>query len=110
MLFVDDSLEKCRKIMEVRKLKQRKYMDVCLPSSVDESSGYHMDCYCRFTTLLKPDREYLATLNKEQKKFSSTKTRSSIGASFIATNRGFLSSNAFFARERIRNSKEQNKP
>ena len=87
-LFTDDSLEKCRKIMEVRKLKQRKHMDVCLPSSVDESSGYHMDYYRRFTALVKPDREYLATLNKKQKKISSTKTRSSTGASFIATKSG----------------------
>ena len=39
VLFADDSLEKCRKILEVT--KQRKYMDVCVPSSVDESSGYH---------------------------------------------------------------------
>ena len=75
VLFTDDSLEKCRKILEVRKLEQRKYMDVCVPSSVDENSGYHMDCYGRFTALVKPDREYLATLNKEQKKVSSTKSR-----------------------------------
>ena len=85
VLFADDSLEKCRKILEVRKLEQRKYMDDCVPSSVDENSGYHMDCYRRFTALVKPDRECLVTLNKGQKKVSSTKTRSSIGASFIAT-------------------------
>ena len=66
-------------------LKQRKYLDICVPSSADESSGYHMDCYRRFTALVKPDRECLVTLNKEQKKVSSTETRSSIGASFIAT-------------------------
>ena len=68
VLFADDSLEKCRKILEVRKLEQRKFMDDCVPSSVDENSGYHMDCYRRFTALVKPDREYLATLNKELKK------------------------------------------
>ena len=91
-------------------LKQRKYLDICVPSSADESSGYHMDCYRRFTALVKPDREYLVTLDKEQKKVSSTKTRSSIGAPSLQQDLAFLSSNAFFARKRIRNSKEQRKP
>ena len=75
-------------------------MDVCLPSFVDESSGYHKDCYRRFTALVKPDREYLATLNKEQKKVSSTKTRSSTGASFIATTSGVFVKQCIFYKKK----------
>ena len=81
-------------------LKQRKYLDICVPSSADESSGYHMDCYRRFTALVKPDREYLATLNKEQKKVSSTKTRSSTGASFIATISGVFVKQCIFCKKK----------
>ena len=100
VLLANDSWEKCRKILEVRKLKQRKYMDVCVPSSVDESSGYLMDCCRRFTALVKPDREYLATLNKEQKKVSSTITRSSTGASFIATISGVFVKQCIFCKKK----------
>ena len=81
-------------------------MNVCVPSSVDESSGYHMDCYRRFTALVKQDRGYLVTLNEEQKKVS----RSSTGAFFIATTSDVFVKQNIFSKKRIRNSKEQNTP
>ena len=87
-------------------LKQRKYLDICVPSSADESSGYHMDCYRRFTALVKQDRGYLVTLNEEQKKVS----RSSTGAFFIATTSDVFVKQYIFSKKRIRNSKEQNTP
>ena len=75
-------------------------MDICVPSSVDETSGYHMDCYGIFIALVKPDREYLATLNIEQKKVSSTKTRSSTVASFIATTAGVFVKQCIFCKKK----------
>ena len=75
-------------------------MDICVPSSVDESSGYHMDCYGIFIALVKPDREYLATLHIEQKKVSSTKTRSSTVASFIATTAGVFVKQCIFCKKK----------
>ena len=75
-------------------------MDVWFPSSVDESSSYHMDCYRRFTALVKPGRECLVTLNKEHKKISSMKTRSSTNASFIATTPGIFVKQCIFCKKK----------
>ena len=65
-------------------LKQRKYMDVCVPSSVDESSGYHMNSY-----------ELLWT-----------KTRSSTGASFISTTSGVFVKQCIFCKKKDKKFKE----
>ena len=65
-------------------LKQRKYMDVCVPSSVDESSGYHMNSY-----------ELLWT-----------KTRSSTGASFISTTSGVFVKQCIFCKKKNKKFKE----
>ena len=81
-------------------------MNVCVPSSVDESSGYHMDCYRRFTALVKQDRGYLVTLNEEQKKVS----RSSTGAFFIATTSDVFVKQYIFSKKRIRNSRSKTHP
>ena len=59
-----------------------------------------MDCYRRFTAFVKPEREYLATLNKEQRKVSSTKTRFSTGASFISTTSGAFVKRCIFCKKK----------
>ena len=59
-----------------------------------------MDCYRRFTAFVKPEREYLATLNKEQRKVSSTKTRSSTGASFISATSGAFVKRCIFCKKK----------
>ena len=81
-------------------MKQRKYIDICVPSSVGEGSDYYMDCYGIFIALVKPGREYLATLNKEQKKVSSAKPRSPTVASFIATTSGVFVKQCIFCKKK----------
>ena len=59
-----------------------------------------MNCYRRFTAFVKPERDNLPTLNKEQEKLSSTKTRSSTGASFISTTSGIFVKQCIFCKKK----------
>lgn len=52
-LFTEKSLEKCSKVLQIRKLNNYKFSDVNLPNTVDKFSGYHSACYRAFTAVAK---------------------------------------------------------
>ena len=68
--FNESSLEKCRSILEVRKLQNLKYSTVTLPSTVDLIQGYHTSCYRRFVALSKAHRINIETTKMESSKNS----------------------------------------
>lgn len=51
-LFSEDSIEKCRNILRLRKFHNLKYKDVILPDEIFDSA-YHRSCYKTFTALKK---------------------------------------------------------
>lgn len=60
MLFISESLEKCKNILSIRKKFKLKYANIELPSTVDEVHGYHVQCYKNFTSV---NRKYLCDDN-----------------------------------------------
>ena len=58
-LFNMESFSLCKKILQLRKDSKLKYGNVELPDDVDETHGYHMKCYKKFTALSKPQIEKL---------------------------------------------------
>ena len=49
--FVDYTLDKCRTVISIRKAKNLKYKEVVLPENVNKKTGYHAECYRKFTAL-----------------------------------------------------------
>ena len=58
-LFREETLEKCKFILALRKQHNLKYKNVVLPVTVDGFYGIHLDCYKRFTA-------FSATLQKDK--------------------------------------------
>lgn len=52
-LFTEQTLEKCKSVLSVRNAHNLKYRGLCLPTAVDEISGYHSGCYRNFTAVAK---------------------------------------------------------
>lgn len=52
ILFSEETLKKCRTILELRKKHNLKFKDITLPVDLYES-GYHRQCYKSFTGLMK---------------------------------------------------------
>lgn len=50
LLFSEETLKKCRRILDLRKHHNLKYKDVILPSDLYDC-GYHRSCYRLFTAL-----------------------------------------------------------
>ncbi|CAH2102423.1 unnamed protein product [Euphydryas editha] len=50
LIFSEETLNKCRRILDLRKHHNLKYKDVILPSDVYDC-GYHCSCYRVFTAL-----------------------------------------------------------
>ena len=49
--FDDHTLDKCSKVLSIRKAKNLKYKEVVLPENVNKKTGYHAECYRKFTAL-----------------------------------------------------------
>ena len=50
--FVDRTLDKCRTVLSIPKVKNLKYKKVVLPGNVNnKKTGYHPECYRKFTAL-----------------------------------------------------------
>ena len=50
--FVDHTLDKCRTVLSIRKVKNRKYKEVVLPENVNnKKTRYHAEYYRKFTAL-----------------------------------------------------------
>ena len=65
--FNEQSLHKCRKVLETRKQQLLKYAEVALPENISSGKGYHMPCYRKFVALSKAQREKLkANCHKEE--------------------------------------------
>ena len=47
--FDDHTLDKCSKVLSIRKAKNLKYKEVVLPENVNKKTGYHAECYRKFT-------------------------------------------------------------
>ena len=62
ILFNENSLPKCQEILSLRKGQGLRYSTFELPTKMDKSHGYHMECYRKFTALSKAQREKLGCL------------------------------------------------
>ena len=50
--FVDYTLDKCGKVLSIRKLKILKYKEFVLSENINnKKTGYHAECYRKFTAL-----------------------------------------------------------
>lgn len=52
ILFVVDKLKKCQEVLNVRFKYKLKYSDIELPIEINETDGYHRQCYSSFTALM----------------------------------------------------------
>lgn len=59
ILFVSEKLQKCQKVLSVREKYKLKYNDIKLPAEVNETDGYHRQCYSVFTALMTKYRDSL---------------------------------------------------
>ncbi|KAH0534606.1 hypothetical protein KQX54_005825 [Cotesia glomerata] len=64
--FVEDKLKKCKEVLQIRVNFKLKYNSVQLPEQVNDTDGYHSNCYSSFTALMTKYRN-LSEIN-----FSST--------------------------------------
>ena len=65
----ENSLKTCSAILEITKKDNLLYQDIHqLPSTVDSFSGFHKDCYQRFTGLPKKQRADLLMQMKNRNK------------------------------------------
>ena len=60
--FTEESLKKCKDVLEYRQNKEyrrkSKYVDIKLPSEVDQTLGYHYSCYKCFTSIPKSKNDH----------------------------------------------------
>ncbi|XP_063977427.1 uncharacterized protein LOC135162657 [Diachasmimorpha longicaudata] len=68
MLFTQKSLQRCKKVLQIRKNNKLKFKNVILPFWVNTTDGYHAKCYKYFTTLPHTCREKPKSIPKEQSK------------------------------------------
>ena len=73
ILFSEETMSKCRKILRLRKLHDLKYKDIILPDEMFDAA-YHSSCYKTFTAL---KRKFFST--DVQKKLPSQPSTSSSG-------------------------------
>ncbi|KAK9876673.1 hypothetical protein WA026_014051 [Henosepilachna vigintioctopunctata] len=48
IIFDEETLQKCREMLTIRKKSGSKYGDVTLPETVNEEDGYHSKCFKKF--------------------------------------------------------------
>ncbi|XP_031777464.1 uncharacterized protein LOC107981714 [Nasonia vitripennis] len=65
ILFNDTILEKC-KILKIRVTYKLKYKELILPTTSDQTNGYHANCYSNFTAIKKKYIEMFSELVKSQ--------------------------------------------
>ena len=94
LLFHEDSLQKCRAMLNERKKQNIKYSTVALPDEVDKTHGYHLGCYRRFMALSQKQREKMIESSKQDNTVaaenSKIRTRSSITAPKPTSNTGIF--------------------
>lgn len=56
-IFNQNTLDKCMKILKIRKKFNFKFHDVRLPSVLSSIEGYHTRCYCNFTAVKRSKTE-----------------------------------------------------
>lgn len=78
--FVEDKLKKCKEVLQIRVNFKLKYNSVQLPEQVNDTDGYHRNCYSSFTALMTKYRN-LSEIN-----FSSTVDLSSTSSSTSLSN------------------------
>ena len=65
--FGDHTHDKCRTVLSIRKVKNQKYKEVVLPETVNNNkTGYHAECYRKFTALGRNASPKNTTLNQNQ--------------------------------------------
>ncbi|KAH9642117.1 hypothetical protein HF086_007427 [Spodoptera exigua] len=50
--FVEDRLKKCKEVLQIRANFKLKYNSVQLPEQINDTDGYHRNCYNSFTALM----------------------------------------------------------
>lgn len=58
--FVVDNLKKCQEVLSVRVKYKLKYSNTELPTQINNSDGYHRQCYSSFTALMAKYRNLLS--------------------------------------------------
>lgn len=57
ILFVSDKLKKCQEVLSIRIKYKLKYSDIELPTEINNTDGYHRQCYSSFTALMAKYRD-----------------------------------------------------
>ncbi|KAK4883417.1 hypothetical protein RN001_006736 [Aquatica leii] len=60
ILFVGKKLKKCQEVLSVRVKYKLKYNNTKLPTQINETDGYHRQCYSSFTALIAKYRDLLS--------------------------------------------------
>ncbi|KAK0176842.1 hypothetical protein PV328_000944 [Microctonus aethiopoides] len=60
ILFVSDKLKKCQEVLSIRVKYKLKYSDIVLPTQINNTDGYHRQCYSSFTALMTKYRGLLS--------------------------------------------------
>lgn len=80
--FVEDKLKKCKEVLQIRVNFKLKYNSVQLPEQINDTDGYHRNCYSSFTALMAKYRN-LSEIN-----FSSTVDLPTTSSSASTSNTG----------------------
>ena len=108
--FSENSLQKCKQILEVRKHNLAKYHEISLPDSLGGVEGYHKSCYGRFTAISATLREQLKALPKNDTESSPSLTRSKlkgIKSPVVVSNSGILEQLCIFCGKVVRKKNDK---
>ena len=108
-LFTDETLTKCEDILIIRKTQKLKYSDIVMPDSAGGESGFHIECYRRFTALSKVQREKMQVEQKEKNSADSSSylTRSNIGGPLSSSKTGIFPKECIFCSKKDRKHNKQ---
>ena len=98
--FDDHTLDKCSKVLSIRKAKNLKYKEVVLPENVNKKTGYHAECYRKFTAL---GRNTLPKCDDVESKSVHTRSKSTLASGSSST--GIMSKICIFCTKK---DKKQN--
>ncbi|KAL3266799.1 hypothetical protein HHI36_010953 [Cryptolaemus montrouzieri] len=81
ILFVEDKLKKCQEVLSIRVKYKLKYNNIQLPTELNDTDGYHRQCYSSFTALMAKYRNSSLEID-----YTSDSTPHSLSSSTLVDN------------------------
>ncbi|KAJ3646300.1 hypothetical protein Zmor_023892 [Zophobas morio] len=85
-LFVSEKLKRCQEILSVRVKDKLKYNDTEFPAQINETDGYHRQCYSNFTALMKKYRDLLSEADYASNSSPPTSSNSQTACEAVSSN------------------------